>query len=78
MDTSSNIWEVWFTTAFGWGKTPQVPNINGIRKQLIDEMKMIKAPVVRYPGGCFADSYDWQDGIGPAINVRGEQIFGWK
>jgi len=29
-------------------------------------MKKIKAPVVRYPGGCFADSYDWRDGVGPA------------
>jgi len=48
------------------GENSKVPNINGIRKQLIDEMKKIKAPVVRYPGGCFADSYDWQDGIGPA------------
>ena len=48
------------------GENSKVPNINGIRKELIDEMKKIKAPVVRYPGGCFADSYDWQDGIGPA------------
>ncbi len=29
-------------------------------------MRKIKAPVVRYPGGCFADSYDWRDGVGPA------------
>jgi alpha-N-arabinofuranosidase len=48
------------------GENSKVPNINGIRKELIDDMKKIKAPVVRYPGGCFADSYDWQDGIGPA------------
>ena len=47
------------------GENSKVPNINGIRKELIDDMKKIKAPVVRYPGGCFADSYDWQDGIGP-------------
>ena len=44
----------------------KVPNVNGLRKELIDEMKKIKASVIRYPGGCFADSYDWQDGIGPA------------
>jgi alpha-L-arabinofuranosidase len=43
-----------------------VPNVDGIRKELIDEMRKIKAPVVRFPGGCFADSYDWRDGIGPA------------
>jgi alpha-N-arabinofuranosidase len=40
--------------------------VNGIRKELIEEMRKIKAPVIRYPGGCFADSYDWRDGIGPA------------
>jgi alpha-L-arabinofuranosidase len=48
------------------GEKSKVPNVNGIRKELIEEMRKIKAPVVRYPGGCFADSYDWRDGIGPA------------
>src|SRR5271155_2538984 len=47
------------------GEDSKTPNINGIRKELVDEMRKIKAPVVRYPGGCFADSYDWRDGIGP-------------
>ncbi len=48
------------------GENSKVPNIGGIRKDLIEEMRKIKAPVVRYPGGCFADSYDWRDGVGPA------------
>ncbi len=48
------------------GQNSKVPNVNGIRKELVDEMRKIKAPVVRYPGGCFADSYDWRDGIGPS------------
>jgi alpha-N-arabinofuranosidase len=48
------------------GQNSKVPNLDGIRKALIDEMRKIKAPVVRFPGGCFADSYDWRDGIGPA------------
>jgi len=47
------------------GPNSKVPNVDGIRKALIDEMRKIKAPVVRFPGGCFADSYDWRDGIGP-------------
>jgi alpha-N-arabinofuranosidase len=47
------------------GENSKVPNLNGIRKQLVEEMRRIKAPVVRYPGGCFADSYDWRDGTGP-------------
>ena len=48
------------------GENSKVQNIGGIRKDLIEEMRKIKAPVVRYPGGCFADSYDWRDGVGPA------------
>jgi alpha-L-arabinofuranosidase len=48
------------------GEDSKIPNVGGIRKDLIDEMRKIKAPVVRYPGGCFADSYDWRDGVGPA------------
>ena len=47
------------------GANSKVPNVDGIRKDLVDEMRKIKAPVVRFPGGCFADSYDWRDGIGP-------------
>jgi alpha-N-arabinofuranosidase len=47
------------------GENSKVPNVNGIRKELIDEMRKIHPPVVRFPGGCFADSYDWRDGIGP-------------
>jgi alpha-N-arabinofuranosidase len=46
------------------GEDSKIPNTNGIRKELIDEMRKIKSPVVRFPGGCFADSYDWRDGIG--------------
>ena len=48
------------------GENSKVPTVNGIRKELVDEMLKIKPPVVRFPGGCFADSYDWRDGIGPA------------
>jgi alpha-N-arabinofuranosidase len=46
------------------GENSRVPNTGGIRNAIIDAMKRIKAPVIRYPGGCFADSYDWRDGIG--------------
>ena len=47
------------------GEKSPVPNVRGIRKALIDDLVAIKAPVIRWPGGCFADSYDWKDGIGP-------------
>src|SRR5215469_16542621 len=47
------------------GENSKVSNINGIRKAVIDHLRTIKAPVIRFPGGCFADSYDWLEGIGP-------------
>lgn len=48
------------------GEQSRVPNVDGIRKELVEHMRKIKVPVIRFPGGCFADSYDWRDGIGPA------------
>jgi alpha-L-arabinofuranosidase len=47
------------------GENSKVGNVNGIRKSLVEALQKIKAPVIRWPGGCFADSYDWKDGIGP-------------
>jgi alpha-N-arabinofuranosidase len=47
------------------GENSPVANINGIRKELVEEMRKIQPPIVRFPGGCFADSYDWRDGVGP-------------
>jgi alpha-L-arabinofuranosidase len=48
------------------GENSKIPNIRGVRKELIDQMRKINPSVIRFPGGCFADSYDWKDGIGPA------------
>jgi alpha-L-arabinofuranosidase len=48
------------------GEGSKIPNEGGVRKAFIDAMRAVKAPVLRWPGGCFADSYDWRDGIGPA------------
>ncbi len=50
------------------GENSKIPNQQGLRSALIDKMRAIHAPVVRWPGGCFADSYDWRDGIGPRSN----------
>ena len=47
------------------GEGSKVPNVGGVRKSLIDALRAIGPPVVRWPGGCFADSYNWRDGIGP-------------
>src|SRR5438270_5449411 len=46
------------------GENSPIPNVHGIRKELLDRLKEIQAPVIRWPGGCFADSYDWKDGVG--------------
>src|SRR5580704_18024000 len=48
------------------GEKSPLPNVDGLRKSVIEHMRKIKASVIRFPGGCFADSYDWRDGIGPA------------
>ena len=47
------------------GKGSKIPNINGYRKAAVDYLKGL-IPVLRWPGGCFADDYHWRDGIGPA------------
>ncbi len=47
------------------GEKSKVPNIGGIRKELVDNLKLLNPPVIRWPGGCFADSYNWRDGVGP-------------
>ena len=38
-----------------------IPNVNGIRKDVMAALKNIQVPVVRWPGGCFADTYHWKD-----------------
>lgn len=50
------------------GENSTIPNRYGIRAELIDRLKDIRVPVIRWPGGCFADSYDWMDGVGPIAN----------
>lgn len=42
-----------------------IPNKNGIRLDVIAALKKMKIPVLRWPGGCFADTYHWKDGVGP-------------
>ena len=50
------------------GPGSKIANTNGIRQAFIDTMKAVQAPLLRWPGGCFADSYDWRDGLGAAAN----------
>jgi alpha-N-arabinofuranosidase len=47
------------------GEDSKIPNIHGYRTDVVRALKKIHVPVIRWPGGCFADLYDWRDGIGP-------------
>lgn len=65
----------------------KIPNKNGLRLDVVDALKKLKVPVLRWPGGCFADVYHWKDAIGPKNkrlpienvwwgNVREDNSFG--
>ena len=62
------------------GEDSPIPNTDGIRNDVVAAMKRLKPPVIRWPGGCFADDYHWEDGIGPredrprTINVHWGQV----
>jgi alpha-L-arabinofuranosidase len=47
------------------GEGSRIPNTGGIRRALVDHMRRLPTGAIRWPGGCFADSYDWRDGVGP-------------
>ena len=47
------------------GPDSEIPNIDGYRRDVLQALKDLKVPVMRWPGGCFADEYHWRDGIGP-------------
>ena len=47
------------------GEKSKIANYGGIRKEFVDNLKRLKPPIIRWPGGCFADSYNWRDGVGP-------------
>ncbi|MET3724405.1 alpha-N-arabinofuranosidase [Sphingomonas trueperi] len=59
------------------GKDSAIPNTRGIRKDVVAALRAIKVPVVRWPGGCFADEYHWRDGIGPQDKRRSSVNTNW-
>ncbi|MFA9458014.1 alpha-N-arabinofuranosidase [Halalkalibacter sp. APA_J-10(15)] len=50
---------------FWVGEDSHIENTNGIRNDVVEALKNINIPVLRWPGGCFADEYHWKDGVGP-------------
>ena len=59
------------------GRQSRIPNIDGLRKAFVDDMKRLGAPNLRWPGGCFADGYHWRDGIG-AESARPKTYNFWE
>ena len=52
------------------GEDSGIPNVRGIRTDVVQALRHIRVPVIRWPGGCFADYYNWRDGIGPRSERR--------
>jgi len=52
---------------FWVGEDSPIPNTRGIRNDVLAALREINPPVIRWPGGCFADTYHWKDGIGPRL-----------
>jgi alpha-L-arabinofuranosidase len=59
------------------GRDSKIPNIDGIRRQFVEDMKRIGAPNLRWPGGCFADGYHWRDGVG-SVALRPRTYNFWE
>jgi len=60
------------------GPQSKIPNVHGWRKDVVGALRELHVPLVRWPGGCFADRYHWRDGIGPAAKrpVRVNAMWG--
>lgn len=52
------------------GEDSEIPNVKGMRIDVVEALKEMKVPMLRWPGGCFADEYHWKDGIGPKENRK--------
>ena len=50
------------------GEDSEIPNTQGYRTDVLEALKRLRIPNLRWPGGCFADEYHWMDGIGPREN----------
>jgi alpha-N-arabinofuranosidase len=61
------------------GEDSEIPNTRGFRDDVLAALKELHIPVIRWPGGCFADEYHWRDGIGPRDErpVRINTHWGW-
>ena len=60
------------------GEKSSIPNTRGYRNDVIAALKELGVPVLRWPGGCFADEYNWREGIGPreSASTQGQYPLG--
>jgi alpha-N-arabinofuranosidase len=58
------------------GRDSDIPNYNGMRKDVVDALAALQPPVIRWPGGCYADMYHWRDGVGRERKVTWNENFG--
>ena len=59
------------------GRKSKIPNTRGMRKDVVAALKELHVPVVRWPGGCYADQYHWRDGVGPAKTRKARVNAAW-
>jgi alpha-L-arabinofuranosidase len=59
------------------GEKSPIPNVRGIRTDVVQALRAIRVPNVRWPGGCFADEYHWRDGVGPAARRTARLNASW-
>jgi len=59
------------------GEGSPIANVHGFRKDVVDALKAIHVPVIRWPGGCYADEYRWRDGIGPRAKRPVRANYSW-
>jgi alpha-L-arabinofuranosidase len=59
------------------GPDSEIPNTRGIRNDVVEALKQLKVPNVRWPGGCFADQYHWRDGIGTPEDRKSRINVSW-
>ena len=59
------------------GEDSNIPNTFGYRNDVLDAFKALEIPVLRWPGGCFADDYHWMDGIGPREQRPNQVNWSW-
>jgi alpha-N-arabinofuranosidase len=59
------------------GEKSAIPNIRGYRRDVVEALRHIHVPVIRWPGGCFSEIYDWRDGIGPRAKRPTRVTMNW-